>query len=149
MNEDIGTFFAPITLLIGGALIAAGLLSFLDLNYFKTKLRARVALAVGLAFLFATEAMFLASSGAGRYLAGQRLDVTDCEFKVEEAFPLERGKSGNVIGQNIKQCMDQLGYEWAIDHAHCQEAKLATNTFCYLPRNPFARAIVAFQMKFE
>jgi len=39
MNEDIGTFFAPITLLIGGALIAAGLLSFLDLNYFKTKLR--------------------------------------------------------------------------------------------------------------
>jgi len=90
MDNVLASFFAPITLLLGGGLVALGFLSFLDLNYFKTKLRAKVAFAVGLAFLFATEAMFLTSSGAGRYLAGLRLDVTDCEFKVEEAFPLQR-----------------------------------------------------------
>lgn len=149
MNEDVGTFFAPITLLIGGALVAAGLLSFLDINYFKTKLQARAALAAGLAFVLATEALFLTSSGGSRYFAGQRLDVTDCEFKTEQAFPLERGKSGNVIGEKIKECMEGLGYEWTLDHPHCKEAKLATNTFCYLPRNAFGRTIVAFQMKFE
>ena len=90
MDNVLASFFAPITLLLGGGLVALGFLSFLDLNFFKTPLRAKIAFAVGLAFLFATEAMFLTSSGAGRYLAGLRLDVTDCEFKVEEAFPLER-----------------------------------------------------------
>jgi len=149
MDNVLASFFAPITLLLGGGLVALGFLSFLDLNFFKTKLRAKVAFAVGLAFLFATEAMFLTSSGAGRYLAGLRLDVTDCEFKVEEAFPLERGKPGHVISDNIKSCMDELGYDWSIDHPHCEEAKLATNTFCYSPRAPLAHAIVAFQMKFE
>ena len=87
-------------------MVALGFLSFLDLNFFKTQLRAKIAFAVGLAFLFATEAMFLTSSGAGRYLAGLRLDVTDCEMEVEEAFPLERGKHGPVISDNIKACMD-------------------------------------------
>jgi hypothetical protein len=149
MDNVLASFFAPITLLIGGGLVALGFLSFLDLNFFKTKLRAKVAFAAGLAFLFATEAMFLTSSGAGRYLAGLRLDVTDCEYKIQEAFPLERGKPGRVISDNIKACMDELGYDWSIDHPHCEEAKVATNTFCYLPRAPLARTIVAFQMKFE
>ena len=149
MENGLATFFAPITLLAGGGLVAVGLLAFFDLNFFKTKLRAKVGLAIGLAFLTATEAMFLTSSGAGRYLAGLRLDVTDCEFRVEEAFPLERGKPGRVISDNIKACMDELGYDWSTDHPHCEEAKVATNTFCYLPRAPLARTIVAFQMKFE
>jgi len=58
MDNVLASFFAPITLLLGGALVALGFLSFLDLNFFKTKLRAKVAFAAGLAFLFATEAMF-------------------------------------------------------------------------------------------
>jgi hypothetical protein len=149
MENGLAAFFAPMTLLLGGGLVALGALSFLDLNFFKTPLRAKVALAAGLAFILATEAMFLTSTGAGRYLAGLRLDVTDCQYKVEEAFPLERGKPGHVISDNIKSCMDELGYDWSIDHPHCEEAKLATNTFCYLPRAPLARTIVAFQMKFE
>ncbi len=149
MNEGMASFFAPITLLVGGGLVALGFLSFLDLNFFKTQLRAKLALAVGLAFLTATEAMFLTSSGSGRYFAGLRLDVTDCEYRVEEAYPLERGKHGQVIPDNIKACMDGLGYEWITDHPHCQEAVVATNTFCYLPRAPFAREIVKFQTKFE
>jgi hypothetical protein len=149
MENGLAAFFAPMTLLLGGGLVALGALSFLDLNFFKTQLRAKVALAAGLAFLLATEAMFLTSTGAGRYFSGLRLDVTDCEFRVEEAFPLERGKPGRVISDNIKACMDELGYDWSIDHPHCQEAAVATNTFCYLPRAPLARAIVGFQTKFE
>ena len=149
MDNALASFFAPITLLVGGGLVALGFLSFLDLNFFKTPLRAKAAFAVGLAFLFATEAMFLTSSGAGRYLAGQRLDVTDCQMEVETALPLERGKHGQAIPDNIKACMDRLGYDWNTDHPHCQEAALATNTICYLPRASLARAIVGFQMKFE
>ena len=149
MENGLASFFAPITLLVGGGLVALGFLSFLDLNYFKTKLRAKVAFAVWLAFILATESMFLTSSGSGRYLAGLRLDVTDCEYKIEEAFPLERGKHGHVIPDNIKACMDELGYDWSTEHPHCEEAVVATNTFCYLPRASLARTIVAFQMKFE
>ncbi|QGM46164.1 hypothetical protein [Methylocystis heyeri] len=149
MNEDVGTFFAPITLMIGGALIAGGLLSFLDINFFRTKLQARLALIAGLVFMLATEALFLTSSTGGRYLAGQRIDITDCEFKVERTYPVERSTNKALISEKIKECMEGIGYEWILDHPHCQEAKLATNTFCYLPRGPFDRTIVGFQMKFE
>jgi hypothetical protein len=149
MNEDVGTFFAPITLMIGGALIAGGLLSFLDINFFRTKLQARLALIAGLVFMLATEALFLTGSSGGRYLAGQRIDITQCEYEIERAFPLERATRKDIIAQKIKECMDGMGYEWTLEHPHCQEAKLATNTFCYLPRGPFDRTIVSFQMKFE
>lgn len=149
MNADIGTFFAPITLIIGGALLAIGLLSFLDLHFFKAKWRGKAALALGLAFILVTETMFVTSSAGGRYLYGQNADVTDCEFETEQAFPQERGKKSVVIDQNIRQCMDRLGYDWTTEHPHCQEAQLATNSFCYLPKKAFDRAIVAFQMKFE
>ncbi|HYA81406.1 MAG TPA: hypothetical protein VED87_10785 [Methylocystis sp.] len=149
MNADFGTFLAPFTLLIGGALVALGLLSFLDLNYFKTKWQSKIALVLGLVFLLATETMFLTSSAGGRYLYGQNLDVTDCEYEIERAFPQERGKRSEVIADNIRLCMDRLDYEWTTNHPHCQEALIATNSFCYLPKKSFNRAIVAFQMKFE
>jgi len=133
----------------GGALLAIGLLSFFDLHFFKTKWQGKAALAAGLLFLLATETMFLTSSGGGRYFYGQNADVVDCEYEIEQAFPFERGKKGGVIDENIKQCMDRLGYDWTVGHRHCQEAELATNSFCYLPKKTFARAIVAFQMQFE
>ncbi len=149
MNEGIGNFFAPITLIIGGGLLALGVLALFDLSFFKTKLQARIALAVGLAFVVATEAMFVTGSSAGRYFAGQSIDVTDCEYEVETANPEERGKASELIANGIKQCMARLGYDWITEHPHCEEAKIATNVFCYLPRTAMSRAIVAFQMKFE
>ena len=150
MNEDVATFFAPFTLLLGGGLVALGLLSFIDLNYFKTVLRARAALAVGLLFIVATEALFLTSSSSGRYFPGQKLDVTDCEFLAERDHPLDRGKSGNtVIHDDIVACMARLGYDWTLDHDHCKEAPIATNAFCYLPKAALQRTVVAFQMRFE
>jgi hypothetical protein len=149
MNESAGVFFSPITLLIGGGLFTLGLLSVLGLNFFKTKFQASVALAIGLAFLLATETMFMTGGNAGRYFAAQSTDVTDCEYQVEQANPLERGKKTSVIPDEIRACMDRLGYDWTTEHPHCEEAKLATNTFCYLPKPRFSRAIVAWQMKFE
>ena len=149
MNADFGTFFAPLTLILGGGLMALGLLSFLDLHFFKTKWHSKAALALGLTFLLATETMFLTSSAGGRYLYGQNNDVTDCEYEIERIFPQERGKHSEVIADNIRRCMDGLGYDWTTEHPHCLEAQLATNSFCYLPKKAFSRAIVAFQMKFE
>lgn len=149
MNESVATFIAPITLLLGAGLMAIGLLSLINLHYFKTRFRGTVALALGFAFLVATEALFITGSGVGRYYDGQVADVTDCQYDAEQVFPLNRHTGSAVIPNHIKKCMERLGYEWTAEHEHCQEAPLATNTFCYLPRASFARTLVAFQMKFE
>ena len=149
MDGGIAPFFAPITLIIGGILLVVGLLSFLDLHFLKTKMRERVALAIGLAFMLATETMFATSSGSGRYFAGQKSDVTDCEFDVERRFAEERQTNKPLVQTEIVGCMDRLGYDWTTEHEHCQEARIATNVFCYLPKSSFSRALVKFQMKFE
>ncbi len=149
MNESAGVFFSPLTLLIGGGLFTLGLLSLLGMDFFKSRFQGGVALALGLAFLLATETMFMTGGNAGRYFAAQSTDVTDCEYKAEQANPLERGKKTSVIPDEIRACMDRLGYDWTTEHPHCEEAKIATNSFCYLPKTRFSRAIVAWQMKFE
>ena len=149
MNESAATFIAPITLMLGAGLAAIGLLSLINLHFFKTCFQGLVALAAGLTFLVATEALFVTGSGTGRYFDGQQTDVADCEFEAEQVFPLDRHTRNNVIPNRIKQCMERLGYEWTARHEHCQEAPVATNSFCYLPRGSFDRTLVAFQMKFE
>ena len=150
MNEDIATFIAPATLLLGGGLVAAGLLSFLDLNFFRTKTQSKVALAAGLLFILATELLFMTSSQSARFFGGQKLTVTDCELDGETAYPMERQKKkSDAIHNYIVQCMDKFGYDWTVAHDHCHEAPIATNVFCYLPKRAFDRTLVAFQMKFE
>jgi hypothetical protein len=149
MNEGVANFFAVITLMIGGGLVAVGLLSFVDVSFFKTKLRDRAALAVGLAFLLATEALFVTHGESGRYLSGQKIDVTECEYQIETAFPDERRANPRLIHEKIVGCMDRLGYDWSNETEHCREAPLATNVYCYLPKAALARQIVAFQSKFE
>ena len=149
MNEGIAPFLSPLTLIIGGGLLAVGLLSLLDLHFLKTKTQGKIALVLGLAFLLATEGMFVTSGASGRYLEGQKIDVTDCEYQIERDFPSERRDNPKLIEQKIRICMDQLGYDWSDDHKHCQEARLSTNVFCYMPRAAMQRNIVAFQMQFE
>lgn len=149
MNEGVTASLGVISLLIGGGLVAVGLLSFLGVYFFETRFQDRVALAVGLAFILATEALFVTSGSGGRYFASQKADVTDCEYEVEQTHPLERRANPGLIRDEIVKCMDRLAYQWTLEHEHCQEAKLATNAFCYLPKDAFARAITSFQMKFE
>lgn len=149
MNEGIAPFLSPITLLLGAGLFVFGLLSLFDLNFFKTRTQGLIALALGLVFILATEAMFVTSGGSGRYFEGQKIDVTDCEYQIERDFPLERRENPKLVHDKIVACMDALGYDWSEDHYHCGEARLATNAFCYAPRAPMQRAIVAWQMRFE
>jgi hypothetical protein len=149
VNEDLSTFTLPLTLLIGGALVALGLLSLIDLNFFKTKMQGKIALAVGLAFILTTELLFMTSGDSARFFSGQKFSVTDCQLDGEAEFPLERHKQSKLIHNYIVQCMDKAGFEWTASHDHCQEAPIATNVFCYLPKRPFERTLVAFQMKFE
>jgi hypothetical protein len=149
MNEGIAPFLSPITLFIGGGLLAIGLLSLLDLHFFKTKTQGKIALAVGLVFILATEAMFVTSGASGRYFEGMKMDVTDCEYQVERDFPLERRGNPLLVEEKIRACMDALGYDWSDAHEHCKEARLSTNVFCYIPRAVMQRSIVAFQMRFE
>ncbi|MEF3368057.1 hypothetical protein V3H18_16095 [Methylocystis sp. 9N] len=149
MNEGIAPFLSPLTLLLGGGLFTIGLLSLFDLHFLKTKMQGKVALALGLLFILATEAMFVTSGASGRYFEGQKMDVTDCEYQIERDFPLERRGNPKLVHDKIVACMDEIGYDWSRDHYHCGEAPLATNPFCYLPRAPMQRSIVAWQMKFE
>lgn len=149
MNEGIAPFLSPITLFLGGGLLAIGLLSLLDLHFFKTKTQGKIALALGLVFIVATEAMFVTSGASGRYFEGMKIDVTDCEYQVERDFPMERRDNPGMIEQKIRACMDTLGYDWTDAHEHCQEARLSTNVFCYIPRAAVQRSIVGFQMRFE
>jgi hypothetical protein len=149
MNEGIAPFLSPLTLLLGGGLLAIGLLSLIDLHFFKTKAQGKIALAIGLLFIFATEVMFVTSGASGRYFEGQKLDVTDCEFQTERDFPAERRSNPKLVHDKIVACMDMLGYDWSREHYHCAEAPISTNVFCYLPRAPMQRSIVAWQMRFE
>lgn len=149
MNEDMSAFMAPLTLILGGGLFALGALSFFGINYFKTKFAGGVAFAIGLAFIVATEFIFVTGSSSGRFFSGQKIDVTECELDGETKLPEERHKNSKVLHDYIVGCMAKLGYEWNADHEHCQEAQIATNSFCYLPMRPMARAIVKLQTRFE
>jgi hypothetical protein len=149
MNEGIAPFLSPITLLLGAGLFVTGFLTLIDLDFFKTKTQGLAALTFGLLFLVATEAMFVTSGASGRYFEGQKLDVTDCEYQAERDYPAERRENPRIVHDKIVACMDALGYDWNDSHDHCVEARLATNPFCYMPRAPMQRAIVAFQMRFE
>jgi hypothetical protein len=149
MNEDISGFIVPLTLILGGGLVALGALSVFGLDFFKTKFAGGVAFAIGLAFIVVTELIFVTSSQSGRFFSGLKLDVTDCELDGETKLPQERNKNSKILHDYIVGCMERLGYEWNDDHDHCKEAQIATNSFCYLPTRPMARAIVKFQTAFE
>lgn len=145
----MATFVAPVTLLLGAGLFAAGALSFLDIHFFKTKFGERAALAGGLALIVVTEFIFASSSMSMRFLNGQRSNVLECRLDAETALPDERNKNSPIIHDHIIRCMNGFGYEWTTGHSRCKEAPVATNPFCYLPMQFFDRVVTEFQMKFE
>jgi hypothetical protein len=149
VNEDALTFVAPFTLVAGALLFAAGALSFFGVHFFKTKLAERAALAGGLALIVATEFMFAMSAMSVRFFNGQRADVLECRLEAERALPEERHKGSPLIQEQIVSCMSRFGYEWSPGRARCDEAPVATNPFCYLPRRPFDRAVTRLQMMFR
>lgn len=165
MNDGVAGLIAVLALLGGATLFTMGALSLLvrpnpDDQARKQGARAArktgdrtaknlAALAFGLALVVGAEAVFMTSGLGGRYLSGQKIDVTECEYQIEEAHPQERRNNPQLVRKEIVGCMDRLGYEWTQEHDHCREAPLATNVFCYLPKDKFSRVVVAFQARFE
>lgn len=149
MNQDMFTFIAPLTLVIGAGLLAAGLLSFFDIHFFESRRAERAALAGGLALIFVTELIFSASGPSMRFLNGQRSDLLECRLEAETALPEERHKDSVIIHAHILRCMDRFGYEWTTASRRCQEEPISTNPFCYLPRRSFDRLVTEALMALE
>lgn len=126
---DMITFVAPLTLLLGAALFAAGAVSLLDVHLFKTTLAERIALVAGLTLIVLTEFIFAASNVSLRFLNGQRSDVLECRLDAETALPEERHRNSPDLQNRIVQCMNGFGYQWTANHKRCKEASVATNPF--------------------
>jgi hypothetical protein len=143
---EMNAFMAPLTLGLGAGLLAAGMLSFLDIHFFKTRLAERAALADGLSLIVVAELIFASSDMSMRFLNGQRSDVLECRLDAETALPEERHKDSRVMQVKIIECMKKFGYEWVPDGVRCKEATVATNPFCYLPTRGFDRAMTKLLM---
>jgi hypothetical protein len=142
-------FVAPAALVLGVALFAARVLSFLDIHFFATRLAERAALAGGLALIVLAELIFASSNMSMRFLNGQRSDVLECRLDAETALPEERHKDSPLMQNRVVECMKRFGYEWTPNHARCKEAAVTTNPFCYLPTRGFDRAVTELLMMLE
>lgn len=149
VNEGMITFVAPLTVVLGAGLFAAGILSFFGIHFFKSKTRERAALAGGLALIVLTEIMFATSGLSTRFLNGQRSNLLQCRMEAESALPLERHKSSRLIHEHIVRCMSDYGYEWTEASRRCKEEPVSTKPFCYLPTRTFDRIVTQVQMAFE
>lgn len=147
MNQNMLTFIAPLTLVLGAGLFSAGLLSLFDIHFFKSRFAGRAALAGGLALIALTE--FLFATTGGRFLNGQRNDLLECRLNAETALPNERRENSALIHEHILRCMEGFGYEWTTVEKRCREEPVSTNPFCYLPKRFFDRVATKIQMKLE
>ncbi len=146
---DMIAFLAPVILVLGAGLFAAGLLSFLDIHFFETASAERAALAGGLSLIVLAELIFATSDISMRFLNGQRSDVLECRLDAETALPEERHKDSPVMQNAIIACMKRSNYEWTPGNTRCKEAPVATNPFCYLPSHGFDRVVTEFLMVLE
>jgi hypothetical protein len=148
MNQDLAVFITPFGFMIACALIAGGLLYFIDIKFLRSQAQAIAALVAGAAILGVLE-LILAGSSTGFFKA-QQVQTSACELEGESAHPEARqGADSDVIRKHIVMCMQESGYEWAAEHRHCKEAPVATNAYCYLPTDSFDRTITSMQLAFE
>ncbi len=109
MNQDMMTFIAPLSLVLGAGLFAAGVLAFFDIRLFKSRFAERAALAGGLLLIVLTEFIFAASGMSMRVLNGQRGDLLECRLNAETAMPNERHKNSLTIHERVVRCMNGSG----------------------------------------
>lgn len=147
MNAGMIAFVAPLVVLLGAGLFVAGLFSFFDIHFFKSKTAERVALAGGLALVVLAEFLFAASGT--RFLNGQRSDLLECRLEAETELPNERHNDSPAIHARILRCMEGFGYEWTTAQRKCKAEPVSTNPFCYLPKRLFDRVATEVQMMAE
>ncbi len=150
MDHRMTMLLVPWGLLIGCALVAGGgLYLFFDARYvLQSKLQAIAALVVGLLIIFVTEVSIVAYNGAAFFLA-QKEYVSKCYAEGEAAFPAERATKDNAAGAQVFECVRKLGYEWTPDHWKCRTLVIPMNAYCWLPTNPFSRAVTRVQLLLE
>lgn len=150
MDHRMTMLLVPWGLLLGCALVAGGgLYLFFDARYvLRSKLQAIAALVAGLLIIGVTEIAIVAYNGAAFFLA-QKEYVSKCYVGGEAAFPAERATIDNAAGARVSECVRNLGYEWAPDHWKCRDFPVPMNAFCWLPTNPFSRAVTRFQLLLE
>ncbi|MBY6240115.1 hypothetical protein [Methylosinus sp. Sm6] len=148
MNQDLSVFVTPFALIIGCALVAGGILYFIDIRFLRSQTQAIASLVAGFAVLGALEVVLAGSSVS--FFKAQQVQTSACELEGESAHPEARlGADAEVIQKHIRACMQDAGYEWSPGHHNCKDAAVATNPYCYLPTGSFDRAITALQLRFE
>ncbi|ARN83075.1 hypothetical protein [Methylocystis bryophila] len=115
---------------------------------FSNSLQASLAIIIGLLLGAGGEAMLAGSSSS--FYKAQQIQTSACELEGESAHPQARGRdTTHVIQDHIVGCMKAAGYHWTLAHRHCQEAPVSMNPLCYLPDEPFSRAVTLAQVVFE
>lgn len=148
MDQNMSMLAGPVVLLAGCALVAGGVLYFLDIHFLQTRLQAIGALVTGLLLVGLMVIAFMADSG-GFFFQAQKIYVSQCYIDGERAHPEARATEDNAAGRYISECVRKIGYEWAPDHHKCREFLVPMNAYCYLPTNPLGRAVTNIQLLFE
>lgn len=69
-------------------------------------------------------------------------DVATCEMEAWRIFPKEPPRVLNDWASNfVRICMDAKGFDFELTAGGCPERPVATNGFCYKPRDPVSRWI--------
>jgi len=148
MDQDLTIFLAPISIIVGGGLIAFGGLTLFGLDLvFKTKSQAILGICAGLVIIGALEIRFYASSAS--FFENQKVVASYCHVVAETANPGQRGTQSDAINKSIAACLNKEGYDWSPEHRRCKEAPFAMNEYCYLPTAFFSRLITKMQLLFE
>ncbi len=148
MDQNISTLLGPVLIIVGSGLLAGGLLYFAGIQYLRSTLEAVAALVGGVVLVGITVIAFMADNG-GFFFQAQKIYVSQCYLDGETAHPEARATNDNAAGRFISECITKLGYEWSPDHTKCRNFLVPMNAFCYLPTNPFSRAVTKAQLLFE
>lgn len=148
MNQDIAVFLVPLVLVLGGVLLTAGGLYYIDIKFLQNGRQAAACLIGGVVIMALLQIILYGSASA--FFNLQQLRTSSCELEGELAHPeARRGADAKVLHEAITGCMKEAGYTWTDEHRHCKDAPVATNPFCYLPTSGFDRAITSLQMNFQ
>lgn len=153
MTPEQSAFVMIVAFALGFFVIVAGGVAFIRSSPVLTNTRNRLALGI---IFGATGAMFIGGVGVHltgssntAFLNGQLARASQCELEGESAHPDARGGRAGVIARHIVSCMSLAGYDWTNESSLCQDAPVATNGYCYAPKDWFDRAVTTTQLAFN
>jgi hypothetical protein len=153
MSADMAASIMGTAFVLGFAMVIIGGIGFMKSQRVLFDTRSKVAqgvvfMAAGFMFVVGMAVHFTGSANTA-FLRGQHQRASACELSSEAAHPDQRRGSTGVIGRDIISCMQAAGFDWTPDAARCKEAPVATNSYCYLPKARFDRAVTLAQLAFD